>query len=335
MKLGIITPYLKGIPYHSKFSGYERLADYTDVIEIYHTVNFRRLSKLTYPLRHLKFLSKFYLSLEAEKAALRGNLDVLHHIYGEDTFLLSGLNYFKKNKKIVATFHQPPERFIRIMPLYWRKLAKKADRIIALSPSQLDFFKRKLGEGEVSLIPHGIDIEYFKPPEKKVNDMFCLSVGDHLRDYDTLINAMKLVSSETDLNCVIISKKIKKIPSQSNIKIKANISDSELLQLYRSASFFVLPLEQATANNVLLESMACGLPIITTKLDDIVFYTQNKGCLYYNKGNEKELAEKILELEESESIRKSLGAKARQRAEELSWDEIAKRTMKVYEEAIG
>jgi glycosyltransferase involved in cell wall biosynthesis len=333
MNVSIITPFLRGRPYHSKYSGYERLIDSINPKKTYLTIDFPRLSKLTYPFRMAKFMSRFYTSVDAEKTALRDDSDILHHVYGEDTFLLSGFKHFRKDKKIVVTFHQPPERFIKIMPFYWKRVVKNADCIIVLSPSQKDFFRKELGSENVFLIPHGIDTDYFSPvKEKDSTDQFCLAVGDHLRDYNTLIEAMKIAAPglPSGFKLVIVSRKLKGI-NQENIILKSGITDGELLELYRRASFLVLPLKSATANNVLLEGMACGLPVVTNRLEDISYYTKDGGCLYYDGEDTGGLARQIIKIARSKDLQEKLGKEARKRAEELSWDEIARRTLEVYE----
>lgn len=334
MDVELITPFFKGIPYHSTYSGYERLADFVNPVKIYHTILFRR-SPFLFPLRILRLIPRSYASLEAEIAALRGSATILHHLYGEDTFLISGFSSLQKKRRIVVTFHKPPEYFKKVMPIYWRRTFRTINGLIVLSPSQYYFFKENVNTNLINLVPHGIDIDFFTPPTDGARDRFLfLTVGNHLRDYPTLLRALKIVRTEIpNLRLIAISNKITKLPKNVNVIVKGHVSDLQLLELYRRASFLVLPLEQTTASNVLLESMACGLPVICTKLDDVMFYTANQGCLYYEKGNERELADRIVYLATSEEARNSLGLMARKRAEELSWNRIARMTKKVYQNA--
>ena len=333
MNVSIITPFLKGVPYHSAYSGYERIIDFINADNVYHTIKFKKLGKSSYPFRCLRFISWFYTSVDAEKTALLDDSDVLHHIYGENTFLLSGFRRFKKDKKIVVTFHQPPERFIEIMQFYWKRIVKNADHIIVLSPGQYDFFRKELGREDISLIPHGIDTDYFSPKTNETDSTysFCLAVGNHQRDYNTLIEAMKIAAPclPEGFKLIIVSNQLKDV-NQENIIIKDRVPDSELLNLYQTASFLVLPLKKATANNVLLEGMACGLPIVTNRMRNIIYYTENQGCLYYSSRDINGLANQVIRLAESKGLREKLGKEARKRAEALSWENIAEKILEIY-----
>jgi glycosyltransferase involved in cell wall biosynthesis len=295
-------------------------------------MEFPHLSMLSYPLRLARLIPKSYDSLEAERKALLGDFPILHHLYGEDTLLLSGWSRFKKDKRIVSTFHQPSAKFIEIMPFYWKRVLKNIDGIIVLSPSQFRFFGSNLDHPRLFLIPHGIDIDYFSPAERKEHDdMFCLSVGDYLRDYETLVRAVQLARRDVpQLRLVIVSRRFRE-GRMRDLTVKNGVSDEELLGLYKSAAFMVLPLESATANNVLLEGLACGVPTIAARLEDVVFYGGEDGCLYYEKGNAFQLARQIVGLVDSSDLRNRLSIVARKRAEMFSWKNIVKKTVDVYE----
>jgi glycosyltransferase involved in cell wall biosynthesis len=329
--VSIITPFLNGVPYHSRYSGYERLVYFLKPRpSIYHTLNFPRATwKVLRPLRLSRVLPKFYDCPMAEELALRAPSKILHHLYGEDTFLLSGPKPFRGGKKIVVTFHQPKSMLEKVMPFYWKKLVRTVDCIVALDLGQFDFLREEFG-GQVVLVEHGVDTEYFSPVTKaKAVACLCLSVGDHLRDYPVLLEAMRLLSRKLPkLRMTVVSNSLAIVPLK-NVTVVRNISDERLRDLYRSSHFLVLPVRQVTASNTLLEAMACGLPVITTRA--FSFYTRDRGCLYYQPGNPEGLAESMQKLASSQASCIKLGVEARNRALELSWTRIAKRIMKVYD----
>lgn len=324
-KIGIVTSFYRGIPYHMKNSGYERLIDYISKDNVY----FSKKSKWTYralaPFAHTNLIPLSYAFFNEEIRALREN-DIIHHLYGEDTFFLSPM--LKKNKKIVVTFHTPVERFKKVSPFFMNKLINGID-IIAVAPSQLRYFQNILKDpSKVRLIPVGVDTNTFRP-KTKINKKYILSVGAHLRDYNTIINAMEIVSKKyPQIRLVIVSGKFKSC--SQNIIVKKNISDEELVDLYHESMFQIISLKNATANLALLEGFAHGLPCIINNLEDVKFYTKDKGCLYFNTEDYASLAGQAINLIEKKRLREALSKEARERALELDWKNIAQKIEEVY-----
>ena len=59
----------------------------------------------------------------------------------------------------------------------------------------------------------------------------------------------------------------------------------------------VLPLLDATANNVVVEALACGLPVVTTDLPNAGDYLNERCSMVVPPKNPQKLAETILSLE--------------------------------------
>ena len=76
----------------------------------------------------------------------------------------------------------------------------------------------------------------------------------------------------------------------TNVELHSSINDKSLLRLYQSAQILLLPLLDCTANNALLEGMACGLPVVTTDLPAIKDYVNDDCSILAPKGDSKALA---------------------------------------------
>jgi len=102
--------------------------------------------------------------------------------------------------------------------------------------------------------------------------------------------------------------------------------------------FDVLVLPSQTApwwkeqfGRVLVEAMACEVPVIGSSSGSIPFVIGDAG-LVFEEGSAKELAENISELEENEVLRRKLISAGKERAKQFTWKRIAKDYYDVYKE---
>jgi len=331
--IDLLTPSLHGKPEHMQHSGYEAIVDFLANSRVIYTGDFAKLTRLSYPLRLAHILPKTYSSLDAELAALRSDGKILHHLYAEDTLWISMCHRFTRSRTLVATFHRPPDVIEATMPFFWKKQLRKLAGVIALSPRQHDYLRSVCGTyTTVSLIPHGIDTNYFTPGNSERSREVILSVGSYLRDSTTLVKAMNILSLKVpSLRLVAISKQL---PTTKNIIPLAKISDEELLSYYRKASFVVLPFRKLVASNAILEAMACGVPIVCPNSESARFYVGRGVQTLYDPGNPKSLAEKIHWLYTHDNERRRLSSQMRIRAQLFSWERICELIHAFYDEVI-
>lgn len=119
----------------------------------------------------------------------------------------------------------------------------------------------------------------------------------------------------------------------------AGFVKEELKPLYYKASdIFVLPStrKHESFGIVNLEAMACGLPIVASKIGgvpDIVKDGEN-GLLVPPRDSEA-LADAIIYLLENEDVRRKMSKRGREMVKNYSWDKIAEQYEEVYEEVLG
>jgi glycosyltransferase involved in cell wall biosynthesis len=95
-----------------------------------------------------------------------------------------------------------------------------------------------------------------------------------------------------------------------------------------------MTVEAATANNAILEAMACGLPIVSEAVGGIREYVGRESGILYTPGSVREGVQAILKLYSDCSLVEQMGAAARFEAKKLSWHAIGQKTSNVYKRII-
>ena len=122
-----------------------------------------------------------------------------------------------------------------------------------------------------------------------------------------------------------------KMNGAENIISYSDVGDDQLRSLYQSSAALLMPLTDATANNALLESLACGLPIISTDLPGTRDYLDNTESLLFKPGDVNGLVEAALTILNDSNRRRAMAASSRARARSLSWASIGEQTLALYQ----
>ena len=123
--------------------------------------------------------------------------------------------------------------------------------------------------------------------------------------------------------------------NMQNVTIVSGLNDDELVACYRQASCLLMTVECATANNAIVEALACGVPIVSENIGGIAEYTGTDSALLCEPGSVEGLTTAILTLYEQREQAEKMGRFARQRGKELEWPLVATRTIRVYEQILS
>lgn len=337
----LVTMRMQG---HAGPSGYDRIIDYMDAKIIAPQQNlsipsriFARLMRSVIAKAGMQWYHReeFLCEMRAAGYWLKSNGGLFHFIYGENSYKYLSVikKWFPKNK-IVCTFHTPAERFESLM--IKKEHLHAIDAVVVVSNSQKPYFSNLLNSDNVFFIPHGVDTEVFKPkPERPgSNGRFnCIFVGKHLRDISSMQKTVAVAEKRNpDIHFHLVTDKtsISLFEGFGNVSAHYKISDEKLISLYRKSDALTLPLLESTANNSILEAIACGLPVITTDLIGTRDYLNDDCAIFIPQGDSEAYVSHIEDLMRDPEKCNQMAKASRKKAEELSWTAVAEAFEKLY-----
>jgi len=335
--------------------------------------------------RHKKLMDTLFRNILISGAA--GEFDIVHCHTWYTHFAGCLLKQMYNTPLILTTHSLEPQRTWKEEQLgtayhvstWLEKTAyENADGVIAVS----EFMKKtvhnlyQVPKNKIHVIHNAIDVNQYKPtfapsvlvdykiqPDKP----FILFVGRITRQKGIvhLINAIQYLipdiqvvlcasSPDTEELKREIAGKIKEARIRTKNKIiwiDRSIPKNYLIPLYSHASVFVCPSIYEPFGLINLEAMACGTPVVSSKvggIPEIVDHGETGLLIPFVQKDyrnfepkdpmrfSKDLAEAINSLLKSSKAINMMGKQARQKVEEcFSWKSVARQTLKFYKELLS
>ncbi|WP_417890160.1 hypothetical protein [Xanthomarina gelatinilytica] len=277
-----------------EFSGYEQVVKYSEQFEQVKTNNFLQncLKKSFF-----KQFPRDYLFKNISKEILVfikvifSNRPVFYLYADKDAFLLPLLKrkLGLKRIKIYGTLHWPPKKSNELS-FYKHHLINEFNGVIGLSTS----ISQTLDSNKVKIIPHGIDLNYWQRNDTIEVENLYLIIGISNRDHQKqkfILELIKQIDPKARFLLIARDKKIQNMYGDiKDIEIKREVvSDLELKQFYEKAKAVILFQHDCLASNVVLESIAMCVPVLTNLVGDINEYLGDDYPLYVTKGHEEKV----------------------------------------------
>lgn len=200
---------------------------------------------------------------------------------------------------------------------------------------------------KIKVIHNGIDTDLFVPSkETSFDKKNLLWVGRYARGkgLEYLIDAFNIVKSrhpEATLTMIgegpekdRIVQKIHDLNLGNSIIMKDFVQNSELVGFYQNSSVFVLSSLEEGVPRTILESMSCGIPVVCSRLPQLVDIVDGGGMLVPVKDSQT-LGDRISEVLSNSSLAEEFRENGRRNVvENYSWKDTVKETVKLYEELV-
>jgi glycosyltransferase involved in cell wall biosynthesis len=190
-----------------------------------------------------------------------------------------------------------------------------ATRLITWSRWAAQSLERDYGVSatRISVIPPGVDCHLFRPRDHNARSgrPRVLFVGGAFERKGGLIllEAMQRLMGRAEVDIVTGAEPIP-VPPGLEVRVHRGLQpqSEELVALFRRADIFVLPSLGECFGQVIAEAMACGLPVVATRVGAIPeLVSDGTTGLLVSAGSSRELGDALEALVESSALRAAMG----------------------------
>ncbi len=309
------------------------------------TVNVRTLFGTGY------FFSSLFFMI-----AQRKQYDILHcHIvqgFHSAAAVIAG-RLFKKKVVIKIANTGVSSDFIHLKRVlggkYLLRLLKKTDRLIATSrQTAIEARGEGFSDRQITMIPNGVDTQRFKPSDEYAHSrsrIVCVGRLVKIKGIDVLIESFSRLKREGfpgQLDIVgagpehsRLLKKALNFGCAGAVVFHGEVGNVE--DYFDNTCIFVQPSLAEGMSNVLLEAMACGLPVIATRTGAATDILQDGiNGLLVDVDSAGDIYDAVQKVMNDETFARLLGDNARKTVEDTcSIDGVARKYMELYRELLA
>ena len=207
--------------------------------------------------------------------------------------------------------------------------------LVASSFTRDSLIENGTAASAITVIPYGVDLDRFRPAAQAraaSGRLKLLFVGriNQRKGIKYLLEALRLLRTQ-EVELTICGRVLDDLalfkPFANQVTIRPSVSAADLVQAYQAADLFVFPSVAEGFAQVLLESLACGLPILSTThtaAPDLI--DEGAQGFIVQPRRPDLLAEKIAWSAQHRAELARMAAAARRRAEIFTWERYRHKT---------
>ena len=256
-------------------------------------------------------------------------------------------------KKVISTFHDlfvmtgeysTPEFRARFTKQAQRA-AQNSDFIITVSEFTANQVSSLLGfeRSRICVVPHGVHQPVCGAAGQRENIILFVgalqlrkNIARLVQAFETLPENWRLVLAGAPAGYQVerILGRIEQSPRRDHIQVRGYVSQSELERLYSCASIFAFPSLDEGFGMPILEAMAHGLPVITSRRSAMAEVAGHAAMLI-DPDQTEELRSALNLLVHDPEQRQHLSEAGRARARLYTWEQAVQSTHSVYKELLS
>ena len=242
-----------------------------------------------------------------------------------------------------------------------KRIMSSVDAIIASSKFEREDMVRLYGASpdKVQVIPPGVNLDLFQPIDTEMaranlnlnGNKIVLYVGriEPLKGLDILLEALYHMEAQGDVQLLIVGGntkgdaelgRLKSLSEKLGIKEKVDflgtVKHEELPFYYSAADVFVLPSYYESFGLVALEAMACGTPVVASRVGGLQTIVNDGETGYLIPWRCPEpFAHRLEMLLSNKTIRHSMGRAALNKAQQMGWSLVGQKLLELYDSLTG
>jgi glycosyltransferase involved in cell wall biosynthesis len=225
---------------------------------------------------------------------------------------------------------------------------KKAAALVAPSEGLKNRALKFLPSVAIDVIPNGVELERFSPAKatQQAKILRLLTVGrlSVTKRVEILIDAIEILHRDgCEVHFTIVGggqllQKLKQIVSEKNlaniIEFTGRTGAEDMPQVYRQNDIFISASCTEGMSNAMLEAMASGMPIVTTRCEGAEELIADNGLVVEN-ANAEEIAKAVRKIADDRQTCKQMAVAARRQAQKFTWNEVASQYTKLYHKILN